>query len=153
MRFGLRKVLAMVAHRVPMPDAVLRRVVDPHDSPDPAVRELVTALRDLRVTPPPRSHFRAELRAQLVAVTPRLVNEGMEGLVRPTPAAAPGERRTEREPGRRVPRIRFGPAVRVATASLVVVVLMLSGAVWLSRSALPGDTLYNLKRAGEDARI
>jgi hypothetical protein len=152
MRVGLRKVFAMVAHRVSMPNAVLRRAVDPQDSPDPRVRQLVAALRDLPVTPPPRPHFRAELRAQLVAVTPRLVNEGMEGLVRTAPATGPA-RRAEREPGRRRPRVRLGLAARAATASLVVAVLLLSGAVWLSRGALPGDALYGLKRAGEDARV
>src|SRR4051794_33430320 len=83
----------MGEHRVPLLGA-LRRYEDPAHSADPKIREIVTGLRTLEVAPPPRAHFRAELRAQLVAVAPRLVAEGVEAEAsaapnaRPRPAAA-----------------------------------------------------------------
>ncbi len=149
-------VFAMVEHRVSMRNGVLNRAVDPAESPDPKIRALVTALADLPVSPPPREHFRAELRAQLVAVAPRLVNEGMAGLVRHTPESYAN---AHVRPSRwhlisvRMPKLHLGRPIRLATAALAVVVLLASGAVWLSRSALPGDPLYNVKRASENAQL
>ena len=146
----------MVEHRVPVRNGALHRAVDPERSPDPQIRALVTALAGLPVSPPPREHFRAELRAQLVAVTPRLVNEGMEGLVRHTPESFAS---AHVHPSRwhilavRMPKVRLGTPIRLATAALAVLVLLASGAVWLARSALPGDPLYNLKRASENAQL
>ena len=129
-------------HRVPMLGG-RGRYPDPERSPDPAVRELVTALATLP-SPAPRPHFRAELRAQLVAVTPRLVAEGREE------AAAAASRRS----GKRArPHLRIAAAVRIAVATLAVCAVLLGGAVWLSRSALPGDALYGLKRASENAQL
>lgn len=132
----------MSEHRVPM----LRgrgRFPDPERSSDPAVRELVAALATLPA-PAPRAHFRAELRAQLVAVAPRLVAEGREEAERATAAASPGGR---------TQRSHLFAGLRIAVASLAVVVVLLGGAVWLSRSALPGDALYGLKRASESAQL
>ena len=146
----------MVEHRVPVRNGALHRAVDPEHSPDPQVRALVGALAGLPVSPPPREHFRAELRAQLVAVTPRLVNEGMEGLVRHTPESfATAHVRPSRWHilAVRMPKVSLGTPIRLATAALAVLVLLASGAVWLSRSALPGDPLYNLKRASENAQL
>lgn len=146
----------MVEHRVPVRNGALHRAVDPEHSPDPQVRALVGALAGLPVSPPPREHFRAELRAQLVAVAPRLVNEGMEGLVRHTPESYAN---AHLRPSRwhilavRMPKVSLGTPIRLATAALAVIVLLASGAVWLSRSALPGDPLYNLKRASENAQL
>ena len=129
-------------HRVPMPGG-RGRYPDPERSADPAVRELVTALATLP-SPAPRPHFRAELRAQLVAVTPRLVAEGRE-------EAATGSPRRSAERSR--PHLRIAAAVRIAVATLAVCAVLLGGAVWLSRSALPGDALYGLKRASENAQL
>ncbi|HEU5007158.1 MAG TPA: DUF5667 domain-containing protein [Jatrophihabitantaceae bacterium] len=146
----------MVEHRVPVRNGALHRAVDPEHSPDPKVRALVGALAGLQVSPPPREHFRAELRAQLVAVAPRLVNEGMEGLVRHTPESyATAHVRPSRWHlvAVRLPKVRLGTPIRLVTAALAVLVLLASGAVWLSRSALPGDPLYNLKRASENAQL
>jgi len=146
----------MVEHRVPVRTGALHRAVDPEHSPDPKVRALVGALAGLQVSPPLREHFRAELRTQLVAVTPRLVNEGMEGLVRHTPESyATAHVRPSRWHlvAVRLPKVRLGTPIRLVTAALAVLVLLASGAVWLSRSALPGDPLYNLKRASENAQL
>ena len=129
-------------HRVPMLGG-RGRYPDPERSPDPAVRELVTALATLP-SPAPRPHFRAELRAQLVAVTPRLVAEGRE-------EAATASQRRSAERSR--PHLRIAAAVRIAVATLAVCAVLLGGAVWLSRSALPGDALYGLKRASENAQL
>jgi hypothetical protein len=156
MKFGRWRLWAMVEHRVPVRNGALHRAVDPEHSPDPKVRALVGALAGLQVSPPPREHFRAELRAQLVAVAPRLVNEGMEGLVRHTPESfATAHVRPSRWHilSVRLPKVRLGTPIRLATAALAVLVLLASGAVWLSRSALPGDPLYNLKRASENAQL
>jgi hypothetical protein len=156
MKFGRWRLWAMVEHRVSVRTGALHRAVDPEHSPDPQVRALVDALMGLPVSPPPREHFRAELRAQLVAVAPRLVNEGMEGLVRHTPESfATAHVRPSRWHilAVRMPKVSLGTPIRLATAALAVLVLLASGAVWLSRSALPGDPLYNLKRASENAQL
>lgn len=129
-------------HRVPMLGG-RSRFPDPERSSDPAVRDLVTALATLP-SPAPRAHFRAELRAQLVAVTPRLVVEGREEAAAET-AHRDGERSR--------PHLRIARGLRVAVACLAVFAMLLGGAVWLSRSALPGDALYGLKRASENAQL
>ena len=140
----------MNEHRVPMLGGAWRRHGDPARSSDPRVRELVGALAGLDVAPPMRAEFRAELRAQLVAVTPRLVEEG-------EPAApAPAEVRTKRaakaetaaEESKR--RFRFAKPLIAVACALTAFVLLLGGAVLLSQHALPGDALYGVKRASED---
>ncbi len=125
------------------PRLPLRSYPDPATSTDPAVRAVVDGLRELP-PPPTRPEFRAELRAQLVAVTPRLVAEGV------TPAAA----RDGPRPGRlrRVTRPMRRPVAVLAVAATVLVVLLV-GAVWLSGSAIPGDVLYGVKRASENVQL
>ncbi|MGH8862403.1 MAG: DUF5667 domain-containing protein, partial [Jatrophihabitantaceae bacterium] len=142
----------MTEHRVPMLGAGLRRRVDPARSRDPRVRELVAALSGLQVAPAPRPEFRAELRAQLVAVAPRLVAEGEAGLVPAaraggTPAAAPTAAKPDKH---RTRGFRLAKPLIAAACVLTAFVLLLGGAVLLSRHALPGDTLYGLKRASEN---
>jgi hypothetical protein len=139
----------------------LRRHVDPTHSRDPRVRALVADLAALPIAPEPDAQFRADLRAQLVAITPRLVAEaaadtGRSGstatLTRTT--AAPAAARTDREPsGRSRRRISLGRPLAVTASVLVVLTLLLGGAVWMSRKALPGDSLYGLKRAGERIQL
>jgi hypothetical protein len=148
----------MAEHRVPVLSGSLHRYVDPSQSSDPRVRELVAALGTLQIAPLPRAHFRAELRAQLVAVAPRLVAEGPADLIRHTPqTVAAAEKQASpsrvRELTTRLPHLRLGRPVRFITAALTIVALAMSGAVWLSRSALPGDPLYGLKRASESAQF
>src|SRR5215475_6297628 len=57
--------------------AALRRYPDPVASADPMVSALVARLSSLPSPPKPSAGFREELRAQLVAVAPRLVAEGL----------------------------------------------------------------------------
>lgn len=149
----------MSGHRVPMLVA-LHRFPDPDRSPDPRVRELVGALRGLAITPEPSAHFRAELRAQLVAVAPRLVAEGPAELIRHTPATLQGvdAYRTAKAPRRSFRsrlrgRLRLGGPLRLVTATMTVLILLLGGTVWMSRGALPGDALYGVKRASETVRL
>lgn len=135
-------------HRIPVPRP-LRRDHDPADSDDAQVRELVGELAQLRLAPDPDPRFRAELRTQLVAVTPRLVAEGATDTE--TDGRAAGARHTDDRLARRGIRWR---RVAAGLVSVVVVLgLVLGVAVWLSRDALPGDALYGLKRTSERVQL
>lgn len=147
----------MGEHRVSGLTAGLRRFPDPEHSPDPAVRQLVAALRTLEPTPLPRAHFRAELRQQLVAVTPRLVAEGMTAeSPRSTAERTAAQRRPE--PVRvgvagRLSTLSLGRPVALVTAAVAVFAILLGSFVMASRNALPGDALYGLKRANESVQL
>src|SRR4051794_41803783 len=65
---------AMGEHRVPLLGNAWRRNDAPAASRDPRVRAVVGALATLPA-PELNAEFRAELRAQLVAITPRIVTE------------------------------------------------------------------------------
>ena len=125
--------------------ARVRRYADPAASADPVISTLVERLASLPPPPPPGPRFRAELRDQLVAVTPRLVAEG----VTPETSAEPSPRE-KRAAWRRIPLRR---PLAVVGVLLVVFALLLTGAVWLSRTTLPGDSLYGLKRASENVQL
>jgi hypothetical protein len=141
----------MGEHRVPMLGAALRRRVDPAKSRDPQVRALVAALSTLEVAPPPRPDFRTELRAQLVAVTPRLVEEGKAELEQ-AGAAARNAQRADRaaESAESARRLHLKKPLIAVAGVLTAFVLLLGGAVLISQNALPGDALYGLKRASEN---
>ncbi|MFN2518081.1 MAG: DUF5667 domain-containing protein [Jatrophihabitantaceae bacterium] len=150
----------MAEHRVSMLGASLRRYEDPARSADPRIRALVTQLATLDPGPLPRAHFRAELRAQLVSVAPRLVAEGpaielprASGTIATPlrPAARPGTK--VRGAAARTTRISFARPLAVVSAVVVVFALLLGGAVLLSKRALPGDALYALKRANENVAL
>lgn len=161
----------MSEHRVPMLGGAWRRLEDPERSRDPRVRAVVAALSAVPA-PPMRAEFRDELRAQLVAITPRIVAEAREADApmativprpEPLPARAPGRRpspgpsaapapvRTHHTPGAldRLRGIRLGRPLAIVASVVTVFALLLGGAVWMSRKALPGDSLYGLKRASE----
>ena len=139
----------MAEHRVSMLGGPLRRYEDPARSRDPRIREIVTALATLEPAPAPRAHFRAELRAQLVAVTPRLVAE-------PETEKAPVGRHAAHAPGVRrsiLSGIRLSRPLAAVAATVVVLAMILGGAVLISKNAQPGDKLYGLKRASESAQL
>jgi hypothetical protein len=122
----------------------LRRHPDPDFSADPLIRAIVGQLRALP-TPAPSPGFRDELRAQLIAVTPRLVAEGVT-------AGRPS--RTARKPHRApAPRVPLRRPVTVMGTLLLMFVLLLAGGVWMSSHTLPGDSLYGLKRASENVQL
>lgn len=141
----------MGEHRVPMLGAALRRRRDPANSHDPTVRRVVAALHGLEVAPAPRAEFRDELRAQLVAVAPRLVAEGKAELRTAGAADATGRaaRRSTADATERS-KWHFKRPLLAVTGVLAAFILLLGGAVVLSRHALPGDALYGLKRASEN---
>jgi hypothetical protein len=168
----------MSEHRVTMLGASWRRNEDPTLSRDPQVRAVVASLAALP-TPAPRPEFRADLRAQLVAIAPRIVAEGLEAetpmidivprtvVARPAPARRPrpGPTPTPTPAGEtarpaaaprhadgfldRLRGVHLGRGLGIAASLVVVFALLLGGAVWMSKKALPGDSLYSLKRASE----
>jgi hypothetical protein len=155
----------MSEHRVPMLGTSWRRFEDPVRSRDPRIRSLVAALATLPA-PAPRPEFRAELRAQLVAIAPRIVAESSEPTAvlpkvgAPTAEAAGAAphaaRRRPRHTDSAFARLRAIPLarpLRIVTAVVAAFALLLGGAVWMSRKALPGDTLYGLKRASEQVQL
>lgn len=150
----------MGEHRVPMLSASLRRYPDPETSADPRIFSLVSALRTLEIAPPARSHFRAELRAQLVAVAPRLVAEGaavelpLVAGQSPRAAAKPvASVSARRRRSFSLADVSLGRPLAIVTAMVAVFALVLGGAVWMSKKALPGDPLYSLKRANENVQL
>ena len=143
-----------------MLSATLRRYPDPTMSADPRIYTLLTDLRALDVAPAPRAHFRAELRAQLVAVAPRLVADGVaversatdrrgeDTAVIPAVQATPAVSRFAK-----LRALPLGRPVAIVTAVVAVFALLLGGAVWVSKKSLPGDALYSLKRANENVQL
>ena len=157
----------MAEHRASVLSGTLRRYEDPARSRDPRIRQLVADLATLEPGPAPRAHFRAELRAQLVAVTPRLVAEGVSA-ERPALARAATATATTAVPARnrraaalrrgaaaidRLSSINIAKPVALITAVVAVFAMLLGGSVWMSKKSLPGDPLYALKRANENVQL
>jgi uncharacterized membrane protein YgcG len=141
----------MAEHRVTMLGGPLRRYEDPARSRDPRIREIVAALATVDPAPAPRAHFRAELRAQLVAVAPRLVDESAAETA-PAPKAA--ARPARQGAGRSIlAGFKLGRPLAAVACTVVVLALLLGGAVFISKKALPGDALYGIKRASENAQL
>ena len=132
--------------------------------------ELISRLRTLP-KPIPDAQFRSDLRSQLVAITARIVTESA------TPASAgstarstvgsgstagstlgSGSTASAGSSGRRsrpragVLRALRRPVLAFAGASAVLV-LLLGMAVWMSGGSLPGQSLYGVKRASENAQL
>ena len=140
----------MSEHRASMLGGSLRRYEDPARSSDPRIREIVAALATIEPAPAPRAHFRAELRAQLVAVAPRIVQESA---TEELPAVGAARKTAKPSPGRSILSglLHSRPLAAVA-CTVVIIAMLLGGAVAISRNALPGSTLYGLKRASENAQ-
>ena len=107
----------------------------------PTESELITRLRQLPAGPGPDAEFKADLRSQLVAITSRIVAESADD-VRPI---APARRRSLAR--------RFRTPVLSIVGAAAVLVLLLGAAVWMSKGALPGQSLYGVKRAGENVKL
>jgi uncharacterized protein DUF5667 len=113
--------------------------------------ELITRLRELP-GPVPEARFKSDLRAQLVAITARVVSESTTA--EPTRDAAVtvvagGRSRTAG--GSALHKLRR-PVLALAGASTVLV-LLLGMAVWMSGGSLPGQSLYGVKRASENVQL
>jgi len=106
--------------------------------------ELVGRLRRLPVGELPDERFKAELRSQLVAIAPRIVSES-------APESAPSTGRPRR-PGSGRLVLLHRPLLAV-TGAAAVLVLLLSLAVWMADGALPGQSLYGIKRASENFQL
>lgn len=104
--------------------------------------ELVSRLRRLPVGELPDPRFKAELRSQLVAITPRIVAESPPATSSKTAQSAA----VRRLGGFRRPLIAF-------TSAAAVLVLLLGLAVWMAGRALPGQSLYGIKRASENFQL
>lgn len=151
----------MTEHRVTMLRSSLRRRTDPTRSRDPKVQALVTQLATLPIAPAPDPQFRAELRAQLVAIAARIVaDSAADTTVTTKPAAA--VRSSTSGPAKhtdsggvldRLRGVRPARALTIAASIVTVLALLLGGAVWMSRKAIPGDALYGLKRASERVQL
>ncbi|HEX3334870.1 MAG TPA: DUF5667 domain-containing protein [Jatrophihabitans sp.] len=158
----------MSEHRVSVLSATLRHHPDPLRSRDPRVQAVLAELKTLNFAPAPRAHFRAELRAQLVAVAPRLVREGIAAEtpivdVVPRPSPIPKAERPQPKAAARhtdhdgvlarLRRLPIGRPLAIAATLVAAFALLLGGAVLMSKNALPGDTLYSLKRASEQVEL
>src|SRR3954447_13738346 len=89
----------MSEHRVTMLGASWRRSGDPGRPRAPRGRAVVGALATLPAAPP-RAEFRADLRAPLVAVTPRIVAHGTQARSA-LRESVPGGQRARQPPARR----------------------------------------------------
>ena len=148
----------MNAHRVSVLRSALRRGgrlrnTDPATSEDPRVHAVVEALRSVDYAPAPSPHFRAELRTQLVAVAPRIIAESAaEPETAPSPVrkGSPARKGAERAGAH---HRRFTRPIAVSVGVAAAFLLLFGGAVWQSHKALPGDSLYGLKRASENVQL
>jgi uncharacterized protein DUF5667 len=104
--------------------------------------ELVSRLRQLPVGELPDDRFKAELRSQLVAIAPRIVSESAPVSA---PSGPPGG-------GSRRLVLLHRPLLAV-TGAAAVLVLLLGLAVWMANGALPGQSLYGIKRASENFQL
>ncbi|HEV2888458.1 MAG TPA: DUF5667 domain-containing protein [Jatrophihabitans sp.] len=110
-----------------------------------AEAELISRLRALP-GPVPESRFKSDLRAQLVAITARIVSESE------TAEATTGSSTASPLAGRRAVRALRRPVLALVGASTVLV-LLLGMAVWMSSGSLPGQSLYGVKRASENVQL
>lgn len=152
----------MSEHRAPVLSA-LRRHEDPAHSSDPRIRAIVTDLADLSIAPEIRGDFRTDLRAQLVAIAPRLIADGADigasasAKQSASTAKARATRGAQHAGGRAgrgmVGHRSFARPLTIAASVVAIVALLLGGATWMSRKSLPGDALYGLKRASENVQL
>ena len=147
----------MAEHRVPMLSPALHRPPDPEHSRDPRIRALVGQLRTLEVAP-------ARARSSATSCAPNSspsrrassprANTPRCRRRRARPRGDAGRRRSGRagsapdRPGSATSRV--GRPLAVLTCVVAVFAVLLGGAVWISKRALPGDALYGLKRASEN---
>lgn len=111
-----------------------------HESRDPRFADLLEVVGALRTAPPPspRPEFVADLRSRLMTAAEAALVVPSTPTPTPTPEPAPTRRRE-----RRLAAAVGGFAVISATASMAVA----------AQSALPGDTLYPLKRGIENVQV
>lgn len=112
-----------------------------HDNDDPDLARLARIAQQLgqvKANASPDPQFKADLRLMLVATAER---EGIGVTAKPGP------------PVRDFVVPRWTRAQRVAVSGFAAAVLVFSGAMAVSGDAMPGDTLYGVKRTGERAQL
>ena len=117
--------------------------------------DLITRLRALPAGPGPDAGFKADLRAQLVAITARIVAESSEDVAATrTLVSKPAKAglRAGRAGAAGVLRAVRRPVLAFASTAGVFA-LLIAVAVLISNNALPGDSLYNVKRASENVEL
>lgn len=117
--------------------------------------DLVTRLRALPAGPVPDAGFKADLRAQLVAITARVIAESSEDVAATrTLVGKPAKAglRAGRAGAAGVLRAVRRPVLAFASTAGVFA-LLIAVAVLISNNALPGDSLYRVKRASEDIQL
>ena len=136
------------------------RFADPSTSSKPEVRDLLDRLATLPPGPNMSADFRRDLRTQLVAIAPRVMGTASADEL-PALDASPQLIRAlalanrhitvdvpEAKTKRRRPRM-----YQVATAAVTMMVALFATLVGLSQNSIPGDSLYGLKRFGEDVHM
>lgn len=127
-------------------------------------QELTRRLRDLPPGPAPDVQFKSDLRAQLVAITARVVTESAEANS-PQPTGLSRLRRPLAR-GTAVPAGQSSPAGRLSghlrlprrpvlalVCSSATLAVLIGVVVWGSGDAMPGDALYSIKRANESVQL
>jgi Domain of unknown function (DUF5667) len=128
----------------------LRPYPDPTSSSDWKLQQVLAALATLpRHNPAPE--FRTELRQQLVAVAPRLITEGESSPDKAAAPTAPTGATAATAAAGAMARIRRPATILLSVVAVFIV--LLGGAVFLSGRALPGDSLYGVKRASENVQL
>ncbi|KRV50925.1 hypothetical protein AQ490_13355 [Wenjunlia vitaminophila] len=128
-------------------------------APDPAQERMLTLADALRAVPQPRlsPEVKRAQRAQLVAAMEAAFADDASGgraLLPETPAGLGRSRRRLRpRPARPGPRTHWGRRLAISGLALGIAAGGLGGAAVASSDALPGDTLYGLKRSMEDLRL
>lgn len=117
--------------------------------------DLINRLRKLPVGPTVDARFKADLRSQLVAITARIVAESSTAVeaIPATAARARAGAATAVAATSRRSRGLFahkGLSLAGLVAALALIAVSLTS---LSRNALPGDTLYSVKRASENLAL
>ncbi len=107
-------------------------------------QELTARLRALPLSPTPDPRFRNDLRTQLVSIAPRIIAEAAEAADAPAPV---------REPAGAGFLGRLRQPLLACGGAAAVLVLLLGLAVWVANGALPGQSLYGVKRASENFQL
>ncbi|HEY2044231.1 MAG TPA: DUF5667 domain-containing protein [Jatrophihabitans sp.] len=120
--------------------------------------DLVARLSSLPAGPRPDATFKRELRTQLVAITSRIVAESTDAAPPAAEATGPVNARRPARPapaGRAVGRTlgRLRRPILVFGSAAAVLVVLLGLAVWMAQRAIPGDSLYGVKRASENVKL
>ncbi|MCX2968931.1 MULTISPECIES: DUF5667 domain-containing protein [Streptomyces] len=147
------------ADAAPPPDAAppgAHRAPSPGGAADEAERGVLLALtEDLAALPAPEldPEVKAVQRAQLIAAMETQFAHGGAAVPEQRGRSRKGAHRATAPLGRIRPRTRLGKGLAAGGLTVGVAAGALSGVAAASTDALPGDTLYGLKRGMEDLKL